>query len=56
MARRLDQAVFAGVASGGDGWVMRGAGGVASLRGKGAELLGGGRSLFLGAFGGKRPF
>lgn len=51
----MDEAVFAGVAAGGDGRVVRGAGcvGVTGLGGKGAGLFGRGRGLLLGAFRGK---
>lgn len=51
----MDEVVFAEVASGGDGWVMRGAGGlgVAGLGGEGAGLFWRGRGLLLGAFTGK---
>lgn len=47
----MDWAVFAGVASGGDGWVMRCAGclGVTGMGGKGAGLFGWGWGLLLGA-------
>lgn len=50
VARGVDWAVFALVASGGDGWVMRaGCLGVTGLGGKGADLLGRGWGLLLGA-------
>lgn len=51
MVRGVDEAVFAGVAPGSDGWVMRGAWclGVAGLGGKRAGLFGWGGGLLLGA-------
>lgn len=50
----MDEAVFAGVASGGDRWVMRRAGclGATGMGGKGAGLFGRGWGLLLGAFRG----
>ena len=56
VVRGVDQALFAGVPSGGDGWVMRGAVclGATELGGKGAGLLRRGWSLLLGAFRGKQ--
>lgn len=57
VARGVD-AVFAGVASGGDGWVMGGAGcvGVTGLEGKGTGLFGRGWGLLLGAFRGEHNY
>lgn len=52
VARGVDCAVFARLASGSDGWVKRGAG----CMGKGAGLFGRGWGLLLGAFGGKRNY
>lgn len=51
----MDEVVFAEVASGGNGWVMRGAGGlgVAGLGGKGAGLFWWGWGRLLGGFTGK---
>lgn len=48
----MDEAVFAGVASRGDGWVMKKARGlgVTGLGGKGAGLLWWGWGLLLGSF------
>lgn len=58
VARGVDWAVFAGVASGGDGWVMRCAGclGVTGMGGKGAGLFGWGWGLLLGAFRRKQNY
>lgn len=50
VTRRLDQGLFAGVASRGDGRVMRRAGRATGLGGEGAGLLGGGRGRFFGPF------